>query len=798
VTDFVHPFYGPVKVFDETDDISRIVLSGSEWEPRIADLIHAEVRDGTDVLDIGANLGFSTLGLLKRGCRPAAVHCFEPQPDVHALLQYNVQSYPNVKTYNLALGSRVAEVHGYTQAQTNVGGTYLDSGNRHFVLSTSLDTLLERGLFRQPISLIKIDVEGFEQALFEGAQEFFQRHRPVIIIESWQNKIEKVTQQLDALGYVRASHISYDDYIFRPVARSVSKAVARTITAHEAVRGSSYFEQVVETTNYGARLDVLRQWATGRKVLHIGCTDYPIFNPDCNLHLQIAPVTKELVGLDVDKDGLEQLRKHHPGRYYTNAAELADETFDLVLMPETIEHIGDPAQALKQLLATIKFKEFVITAPSYRYWAGQARYANGRFYETVHPDHYAWYSPATLRRLLRDVVDPRDQIEFFFLDEQRAVGARIVRSQPSPSLSDTQVKKLTLVTGLFDLAARDGTNRRSADEYLQLGSFVFALDQDIIFFADPPLAAKIRAQRQLHGKLDRTTIVPISFEDLTCQHLKSAVEQTRSPQNLNAEKDTVNYTLLGWSKFELLDRAITYDPFGASHFAWIDLGIAHVVDTGGPASVEPFEDPSDLVKLHMLRYFSADTVRVPEYWQQLQQNVAGGFFVGSKANMKDLTTAFWRAIDLAIGQGCRPLELDVLPYLAVQEPERFAFSYGDYPDILRNHTRVRRNGGHLLWIMRAAREHKAWQLGGAIGQLALDGYKAGTFDLAPDVVEKFAIEYYLATYYREYPQQDAAHAIAEYYAYLAYINPQFREAFRQREQFVRDSFAYLTQHVLLP
>jgi hypothetical protein len=319
-----------------------------------------------------------------------------------------------------------------------------------------------------------------------------------------------------------------------------------------------------------------------------------------------------------------------------------------------------------------------------------------------------------------------------------------------------------------------------------------------VCFADPPLAAKIHAQRRLHGHADRTTVIPIPFEELTCYGRKAAAEAATRPGNLNSAKDTVNYALLGWAKFELLDRAIAYNPFDASHFAWVDLGIAHVVDFGGPASVEPFEDPSDLVKLHMLRYFGSANVQIPAYWQHLQQNVAGGYFVGSKTNMRDLVAGFWRGIDLALSHGLRPLELDILPYLAVQEPERFTFSYGDYPDIFRNHVRLRRNGGHLLWIMNSAREHKAWAHNCAIGRLALDGYKAGTFDLAPEIVEKFLFEYYLAAYYGDYPKQDTAHEVAAYYAYLAHINPQFRAAFKQREQFVRDNFSFLNQRVSLP
>jgi hypothetical protein len=69
----------------------------------------------------------------------------------------------------------------------------------------------------------------------------------------------------------------------------------------------------------------------------------------------------------------------------------------------------------------------VVTAPSYHYWAQHAKYESGRFYETVHPDHYAWYSPSTLGRLLRQVLSPTDEVELFFVNGQSMVGARVTR-----------------------------------------------------------------------------------------------------------------------------------------------------------------------------------------------------------------------------------------------------------------------------------------------------------------------------------------------------------------------------------
>ena len=214
--DVDHPFYGAVKVFDEADTISRTIIHHQEWEREIARLLAYETKANTDVLDIGANMGFSALGLLLHGGRPRRVHCFEPQPDVHAVLQYNTRNRSEIFTYSFGLsGSRFA-IFSYDQVHNNIGGTQLHIGEeRHRVATTSLDEL-DRRTFPVPISVVKIDVEAHEELLLMGAQHFFKNHRPVIVIEIMDHCVTAVTAALEALRYRRREHLGGWDYVFVP------------------------------------------------------------------------------------------------------------------------------------------------------------------------------------------------------------------------------------------------------------------------------------------------------------------------------------------------------------------------------------------------------------------------------------------------------------------------------------------------------------------------------------------------------------------------------------------------------
>ncbi|MGC4026583.1 MAG: hypothetical protein QM744_16435 [Mesorhizobium sp.] len=104
------------------------------------------------------------------------------------------------------------------------------------------------------------------------------------------------------------------------------------------VRLGTFICKRLKVRNLPERLPYIRELCSGRRVLHVGCTDYPVFNPEKNLHIQIRDVCAALDGLDLDKDGIEVLQRYVAGRYYTDVDDIKD-AYDLVLVPETIEHV---------------------------------------------------------------------------------------------------------------------------------------------------------------------------------------------------------------------------------------------------------------------------------------------------------------------------------------------------------------------------------------------------------------------------------------------------------------------------
>lgn len=183
-----------------------------------------------------------------------------------------------------------------------------------------------------------------------------------------------------------------------------------------------FVQQVAIVDRGGDRMPLFLSRLFGRKVLHVGCTDCPLVLTDPNLHVDLKPHVKELVGCDTDVEGIEQLKTICDGRYYSSLKEVLDsgESFDVVLAPEVLEHTANSGQFLTEFFQ-VPAAEHALTVPNFSY-SERAEYKDGIYRELVHPDHKAWYSPYTLYNACRPYLRDSDDVELFFIGDRTTVG----------------------------------------------------------------------------------------------------------------------------------------------------------------------------------------------------------------------------------------------------------------------------------------------------------------------------------------------------------------------------------------
>jgi FkbM family methyltransferase len=170
---------------DAIDDVIKNELrNGVAWERRVDDALFNNARENTTVIDAGAHIGTHTMTLARRVGSEGRVYAFEPQKKIFRELVQNVRlnRADNVVPLRFALGDQNDVVIAMRPAQEhNEGGTGVSksfggSGDR-----AELRTI--DSFWFQNVSLIKIDVEGFEDHVLDGARETILMWRPVIIIE---------------------------------------------------------------------------------------------------------------------------------------------------------------------------------------------------------------------------------------------------------------------------------------------------------------------------------------------------------------------------------------------------------------------------------------------------------------------------------------------------------------------------------------------------------------------------------------------------------------------------------------
>ena len=167
----------------------------------LADLL----SPGDLVVDVGANIGTFTVALAAHGARVAS---FEPAERARDALQHSVERNDlteRVRVLPVALHdqrSTVRFVTGDDVGNRIVEAPTSDSSGVVWVDTDRLDTVVEEhsDFFDRPISVLKIDAEGADEAVLRGALATLSADRPVVMVETWDGG-STIRDLLASLGY---------------------------------------------------------------------------------------------------------------------------------------------------------------------------------------------------------------------------------------------------------------------------------------------------------------------------------------------------------------------------------------------------------------------------------------------------------------------------------------------------------------------------------------------------------------------------------------------------------------------
>jgi len=154
------------------------------------------VAPGTTFIDIGANCGYWSAYALSRVGTSGQVHAFEPVPTYFAFLRRIAELNPdfNMNANNVACGAQPGRLPmavvlprpaNFDNFNTNIGSSSLAPGllDHAKALTETIsvevirfdDYLANRNIDLDCVGLIKIDVEGFESAVFDGMRQVLDK-----------------------------------------------------------------------------------------------------------------------------------------------------------------------------------------------------------------------------------------------------------------------------------------------------------------------------------------------------------------------------------------------------------------------------------------------------------------------------------------------------------------------------------------------------------------------------------------------------------------------------------------------
>jgi len=207
---------------------TRSVIRRGTWEKMQTRAVSTMIREGDVFIDVGANFGH--YAMLASSCvgPGGVVIAFEAHPDAYARLKENAALQPNgnLVTNNAGVGNK-AEVRTLISHAGNPGGhsfvaaQVCSPGAEIEVDVVSLDSYLRSSAGSVKPDFIKIDVEGFEWFVLQGATETIDVAMPIVFCEICPYALEAIEQDPKCLLSFFQER-EYRPFLIFEIGRSVS------------------------------------------------------------------------------------------------------------------------------------------------------------------------------------------------------------------------------------------------------------------------------------------------------------------------------------------------------------------------------------------------------------------------------------------------------------------------------------------------------------------------------------------------------------------------------------------------
>jgi FkbM family methyltransferase len=184
------------------------------------------IKDGDLTIDIGANIGHTSVPMSIAGGKSGLTLSFDPNPFVFKVLEQNATLNPqlsNIQPFNFAITDFDDEFY-YTssEASFNNGGISKEKGGKHGnysldkkIKGINLEAFLKKNFTDKlsKLSFIKIDTEGYDKEIIKSIKKLLVEFKPVVVSECFfQSSPADRFEHFEVLNSIGYSLFYFNDF----------------------------------------------------------------------------------------------------------------------------------------------------------------------------------------------------------------------------------------------------------------------------------------------------------------------------------------------------------------------------------------------------------------------------------------------------------------------------------------------------------------------------------------------------------------------------------------------------------
>lgn len=253
----------------------------------------------------------------------------------------------------------------------------------------------------------------------------------------------------------------------------------------------------------------------------------------------------------------------------------------------------------------------------------------------------------------------------------------------------------TAVTAYFNLAKRPDASKEIKDRpqayYMRNANMTMALPVNLVVFCDADSQGALEAMRPAHLKAATHWIVMEFDEFELIQANYEFIKATREARNYKADpRNTVSYYLFCMLRYVMLQRAMSENVFGSTHFAWVNICIERMSWKNGVVFPLVWSEFRDKFSTCYIDYQPRKWLNnLEEYYRWGRCGMCSGFFTGSREYMGAFCEAVLNKFAEMTARGLGHADEQLFSLVFFEKPEIFEFYLGDYTEMITNYGWVR-------------------------------------------------------------------------------------------------------------